>query len=188
MPVLRKYKKNSILYFQGDPKREIFLIKSGRVLVTFKNINDEGESEEILGKGEFFGVRSAIAGMPREETVNCVEDAEILVFSPGEFEGLIKQNPNIGLKILNILSYSLRQIGKEEKKMLTQNAFEDPGNEMFKMGIYFFTQREYDNAIRVWDRFLYFFPNHPQKEEAGEMIEKTKQAKKTGYHPSLNRG
>lgn len=186
MSVLRKYRKDSILYFEGDARREIYLIKSGKVILNYKDITGEVEQNEVLAKGEFFGIRSAVAGVPREESVTCIEPAEILVFNVNEFESLIRQNPAIGLKILKILSYNIRQIGKEEKKIITQNAFEDPGNELYKMGLYFFEQRDYEKAISVWERFKNFFPHHPQLNEANEMIDKTKEAQKTGYHPTKN--
>lgn len=187
MPVLRKYRKDSILYFKGDPKREIFLINSGKVLLTQKSISGDSEVSNVLGRGEFFGIRSAIVGMPREETVTCVEDAQILVFTVRDFENLINSNANVGLKILGILSSNLRQIGKEEKAIISQNSFEDPGNELFKMGLYFYNGKKYDQALSVWGRFAKFFPNHPQLQEAEEMVEKAEKAKKTGYHSSVKK-
>ncbi len=187
MPKLSKYKKDSILYFEGDPKREIFLIKKGAVNVAYRSISGESELNDTLGKGEFFGIKSAIAGFPREETVTSITDSEILVFKIPEFEGLIRQNPSIGLKILKILSYNLRQIGKEEKKIISQNAYEDPGNEVFKMGLYFFNQREYDKAINIWKRFMTYFDGHQDIDEAKDLITKSEEAKKTGYHPTINR-
>ncbi len=185
MPKLIKYRKDSILYFESDTRREIFLVRSGRVIVTYKSISGDAELNETLAKGEFFGIKSAIANFPREETVTCIEDSQILVFSVPEFEALIQQNPAIGLKILKILSANLRQIGKEEKKLVTQNLYEDPGNEVYKMGIYFFNQRSYDKAINVWERFLTFFPDHTDANEVKDMIDKTKEAKETGYHPTI---
>lgn len=184
MPIVRKYKKDSILYFEGDPKREIFLIKEGRVLMTYRNLAGDSELTETLGKGDFIGIRTAIAGVPREETVACLEDAEILAFNPKEFETLLAQTPNIGLKILKILSNNLRSITREEKKMVTQNAFEDPGNELFKMGLYFCNQRYYPKAITVWERFINFFPSHPEVSEAKRLIGETRTAIQTGYHPT----
>lgn len=187
MPILRKYRKDSILYFEGDPKKEIFLIRSGRVVIAYKSISGDAELNETLGKGEFFGTRAAIANIPREETVTCIEDAQVLVFNVKEFEALVRQTPDIGVKILRGLSYNLRQIGREEKKQVTQNSYEDPGNEVFKMGMYFFNQRSYQKAIEVWKRFLVFFPDHPDIMEAQDMIEKTEEALKTGYHPTISK-
>ena len=184
MPIVRKYKKGSILYFEGDPKREIFLIKEGQVVMVYRNLAGDAELNEILRRGDFIGIRNAIAGVPREETVTCVEDAEILAFTPQEFEALLAQTPNIGLKILKILSTNLRSITKEEKKMVTQNAFEDPGNELFKMGLYFFNQKLYSKAITVWERFMHFFPSSSDINEAKKMIHEAQNAMQTGYHPT----
>jgi len=186
MPEIKKYKKDSIVYFKGDPRKEIFLIKEGEVLCESTGFYNE-TIRAILGPGEFFGLKSAIAGYPKEETVNVIEDSIIILFSIKEFENLIKSNPNVGLKILKALSSDLRAIGKEEKRLLTQNIFEDPGNEMVKMGLYFFNKKDYTNALCIWERFKNFFPNHTQIPEVNEYIEKVKEAQKTGYHPVLKK-
>jgi len=187
MPQVKKYRKDSIVYFEGDAGREIFLLKSGKVHMVYRDITGETELSDYLGKGEFFGIKSAITGNLREETVTIIEDSEVLSFQPNEIELLIKQTPAVGLKILRSLSYNLRQITKEEKKLVSQNAFEDPGNEMYKMGMFFFNKREYSKAIQMWERFEKFFPEHTEIPDAREMIKKSKEAIKTGYHPTIER-
>lgn len=193
MPQLKTYRKNSIVYFEGDngknnegPK-EIFLIKEGKVLLTFKNITGDAVENMVIGKGEFFGIRTAITHLPREERATCIEDCEMLIFSIPEFEELVKKTPAIGLKILKMLSFNLRQIGKEEKKLVSQNAFEDPGSELFKMGLYFFNQRAYNKAIQVWNRMKQFYPDHHEIVNAEQMIKSAQEALKTGYHPTITK-
>jgi len=186
MPQIKNYKKDSIVYFRGDQRRDIFLIKEGKVLVESKGLNNEN-IRAILTSGEFFGLKSAIAGFNKEETVTVIEDSVIILFTVLEFENLIKTNPNIGLKILKALSSDLRAIGKEEKRLVTQNIFEDSGNEMIKMGLYFFNKKDYDTALCIWERFKTFFPNHSQIIEVNDYIEKVQEAKKTGYHPVLKK-
>lgn len=187
MPATKKYRKDSIVYFEGDFGKEIFLIKSGKMMINYKDVSGESELTDFLGKGEFFGIKSAITGYSREETVTAVEDSEVLTFSSSEIEALVKQTPAVGLKILRSLSYNLRQITKEEKKLVSQNAFEDPGNEMYKMGLFYFNKREYKKAIQLWERFEQFFPKHTEIPDAREMISKSKEAIKTGYHPTVER-
>ncbi|HCL57421.1 MAG TPA: hypothetical protein DHW82_10495 [Spirochaetia bacterium] len=193
MPSLRKYRSNSIIYFEGDVgkenegAREILLIREGKILLTYKNVTGETVNE-VIGKGEFFGVRSAITRSPREERATCIENCEVLIFEVPEFEELIKKNPPIGLKILRMLSNNLRLITREEKKMITQNTFEDPGTELYKMGLYFFSQRAYSKAIQIWKRLGDTYPDHPEVEPAKEMIQQSEEAIKTGYHPTIKRG
>ena len=67
---LIKYKANSYVIISGDTNNShFFIIQEGKVKIT-KNISGitEESEEEILSKGDFFGVISCMSNFPRIQT------------------------------------------------------------------------------------------------------------------------
>jgi len=71
----RTLKKNQVLFREGDPGDEMFLIRRGTVLVS-KIV--KARVEQLLnrqGPGEFFGEMSLLDGSPRSATIQAETEA-----------------------------------------------------------------------------------------------------------------
>lgn len=62
-----------------------------------------------LGVGDVFGEMSLIDDEPRSATLVADEQTEVALLSRGAFRGQIRQNPDIALKLMQILSGRLRE-------------------------------------------------------------------------------
>jgi CRP/FNR family transcriptional regulator, cyclic AMP receptor protein len=62
-----------------------------------------------LGDGDVFGEMSLIDDEPRSATLSADEHTEVALLSRGEFRALIRQNPDIALRLMKILSGRLRE-------------------------------------------------------------------------------
>ena len=93
--IVRNYKAGSVIYFMGDVGDSIYILKAGLVSLTYHSIETGEEVRENIQKGEFFGVKSALAKRPREETATVLKDAQALVLTTEEFEKLITSNITI---------------------------------------------------------------------------------------------
>ncbi|HRZ65266.1 MAG TPA: cyclic nucleotide-binding domain-containing protein, partial [Spirochaetia bacterium] len=100
MPKVGNYRANSVIYFQGDASDRVFILQSGRVSLNYSDIETGKEVHEIIQTGEFFGVKSALGKYPREENAVVLADAQVLVFSPPEFEVFAQANTRIIMKML----------------------------------------------------------------------------------------
>ena len=81
----RIYKSGSIIYFEGDRSDNIYILKSGRVILTSTKLDTGEEVKEDVRHGEFFGVKSALGKYPREETAQTIGETGVLVLRPAEF-------------------------------------------------------------------------------------------------------
>jgi CRP-like cAMP-binding protein len=61
-----------------------------------------------LGAGDVFGEMSLIDDEPRSATIVADEQTEVGLLSRGDFRAQIRQNPDIALKLMKILSGRLR--------------------------------------------------------------------------------
>jgi CRP-like cAMP-binding protein len=90
----RTLKKNQMLFREGDPGDEMFLVRGGAVIVS-KVV--KGRVEQLLnriGPGEFFGEMSLLDGASRSATVQAETDATLLVLDRKSLNQLIEASPH----------------------------------------------------------------------------------------------
>jgi len=90
----RTLRKNQVLFREGDPGDEMFLICHGTVLVS-KVV--KGKVEQLLnrvGPGEFFGEMSLLDGSPRSATIQAETDTMLLVLDRKSLNQLIEVSPH----------------------------------------------------------------------------------------------
>jgi CRP-like cAMP-binding protein len=100
--------KNAVIFRQGDPGNEMFVIASGRIRLT---IGTEGHEKEValLGPGEFFGELSLLEGAPRSATAQAAEDSTLLAISRDVFAMMVQDDLDIVFRMLNIQGRRLTQ-------------------------------------------------------------------------------
>ena len=130
----RTYKSGSIIYFENDKSEYIYILKSGRVLLTYTKIDTGEEIKEDVRQGEFFGVKSALGKYPREETAQTIGETHVLVLTLADFERLILKNVNVVRKMLRVFSNQLRRIGKTVRTVLGESDSVAPDVELFRIG------------------------------------------------------
>jgi|SRR5436190_3266404 len=87
---------------QGELGREFFVLVDGTADVT-----KDGTKVNALGPGDFFGEIALVAQMPRTATVVATSPVRALVMRDQEFRGLMKDSPEVQLKILEALAERL---------------------------------------------------------------------------------
>jgi CRP-like cAMP-binding protein len=102
---LRKtFKKGEVVFSQGDPANQMFLLKAGRVKLG--KITAEGNeiTLDIRKAGDFLGESMLIEDADYPLTALCLEDTLTCGFTKAAFEKLILENPNTGLQVIKNLS------------------------------------------------------------------------------------
>lgn len=92
--------KGTVLFRQGDPGNDMFVIAEGRVLVTLGAGADSTEIA-VLGRGEFFGELSLLMGAARTATAEAIEDCRLLVISRDVFAMLVQDDLEIVAHMLS---------------------------------------------------------------------------------------
>lgn len=89
----RKLRKGQVLFREGEPGEEMFLVREGAILVS-KAVT--GKVEQVLarfGPGDFFGEMSLFDRSPRSATIQAETDAILLALDRENLDGLMQVNP-----------------------------------------------------------------------------------------------
>ena len=95
-----------VLFVEGESGETMFVIQKGKVRIT-KRIRGHEQVLVELGAGEFFGEMSILNNKPRNATATVIEDAQLLAIDPRTFEGMIKANTEIAVRMIKKLAARL---------------------------------------------------------------------------------
>ena len=83
---------------QGAPGSEFFVLLQGEV-----DVIRDGKQIDTLHAGDFFGEVALVSDHPRNATVRATTPVRALVITSASFLGLLKESPEIQLKVLQAL-------------------------------------------------------------------------------------
>ncbi|OHE17928.1 MAG: hypothetical protein A2X96_11390 [Syntrophobacterales bacterium GWC2_56_13] len=106
---IRTYRKGEIIFAEGSPGQEMYVISSGAVKVTTTKSGKETLLAR-MGTGEFFGEMSLVDAAPRSGTASADEDGTRLVeLDLDRFLYLVQQQPAFALTIMHTLCERIRK-------------------------------------------------------------------------------
>jgi len=100
--------KHHVLFSPGDPCDAIFFIEKGRVRVT--RLSPEGKTVilALLGPGELIG-EAAWECSEHDSYAETLDESRIYQIGRDTFQNFIRQNPEFGLRLIQILGGRLKQ-------------------------------------------------------------------------------
>jgi len=113
----REFKAGTVLFREGDPGVEMYVIQSGKVKVT-RRVGSQEALLAILPEGEFLGEMSIINGQPRSATATVLEDAKLLVLDARTFEAMIRGNAEVAVRMIKKLADRLEQADAQIELLL----------------------------------------------------------------------
>lgn len=102
---------NAVIFHEGEPGKEVYLIHSGRVRVV-GNVDMDGLRQvhpgfSELSEGDVFGELVLFDDQPRSASVHCVMDSELIVIDGPELMSFLDRYPDIAYPIFKELIYIL---------------------------------------------------------------------------------
>jgi CRP/FNR family transcriptional regulator, cyclic AMP receptor protein len=113
----KEFPKGTTLFREGETGKEMFVLQSGRIAIS-KRVRDEEKLLAVLGPGEFFGEMAIISNRPRNATATVSEDAKLLVIDPKTFEGMIRGNAEIAVRMIKKLAERLSEADAQIENLL----------------------------------------------------------------------
>ncbi|MDR0910684.1 MAG: cyclic nucleotide-binding domain-containing protein [Spirochaetaceae bacterium] len=121
--VYRKYPKYSVVFFEGEPGNEFYLIRSGLVRAA-KIVDDKRAMIGMARTGNIFGEAVLFADQPRNYTVIAHEDLEVLTITEDGLMNMLSTTP----KMISHLMYCLAGRVWYASHRLQKLAEKEPGN------------------------------------------------------------
>ncbi len=181
MPIERKFTAGSIIYFDHEIGDSIYILKSGRVDISFIQPETGEKIVKTLAIGEFFGLKSAIINHTRDEIAEAVTDVLTIEFKVPEFESYVSTNVELLKRLLRVLSNQLRNLGIKVNNYLGNNVIYPPNIGLFKIGEYYLNNKQYKQAIQVYERYIKEYPETNLCGEAKYRIQIAQEAISTGF-------
>lgn len=114
------YPAGSMIFREGDPGEEMFIIQSGQVKIT-KKTSDGEKTLVILSEGDFFGEMAVIDKEPRSASAVAQTDTKLIVLNQEVFEATMQSNAHIVKKILRNMSSRLREANKQIANLMLKD-------------------------------------------------------------------
>jgi CRP-like cAMP-binding protein len=102
VPVL-DFKTGDVIFREGDPARELFIIQSGEVEIRLGN-----RILETLPQYSIFGEMALIDNAPRSATAVAVSDVKLVSVGEKQFLFLISNTPHFALNVMRVMARRLR--------------------------------------------------------------------------------
>lgn len=107
-----KFPAGAVIFKEGDPAYEMFIIQKGEVVIS-RRVGEDEQRLAILEKGDFFGEMALLEQYPaRSATATAVSDVEALQLGAVSLESLLRSKPMIALKMLAKLSVRVREANR----------------------------------------------------------------------------
>jgi len=107
----QRYRKSEVIFEQGSAGSEMYLIHSGRVLLSVKRDEAKHVPLIVLNPGDFFGEMALVDDSPRSTTASAVDDdTELIVMDRARFLFMVRQQPEFALSLMHTLCQRLRDM------------------------------------------------------------------------------
>lgn len=103
----REYQKGNILFMQGDQSNHLYIVRYGRVKLYEASKCGRQQIVRILEQGEFFGELSLFRDERHSLNAEALEDTGLCLIPREDFKNLIKDNPEMSLRIMQAMSERL---------------------------------------------------------------------------------
>jgi len=99
----RIYPKNSMVFAEGEPGNELFIIQKGSV--TIAKIVDENEVLlAVLKPGDIFGEMALLEAKPRNASAVAYEECQLLAVNRANFQKMISTQPQLIARLTTLLA------------------------------------------------------------------------------------
>ena len=104
----RSYAAGDVIFREGEPGDELFVIRSGKV-----QIRAGDRVVETLGDHDMFGELALIDDGPRSATAVAASAVELVPVGPKQFLFLVRETPYFALNVMRSLARRLRAETRE---------------------------------------------------------------------------
>ncbi|MCL2805618.1 MAG: cyclic nucleotide-binding domain-containing protein [Treponema sp.] len=124
----RTYSKNSIVFCEGEPGNELFIIQKGSVKIIKITENNE-ILLAVLKSGDIFGEMALLESKPRAAGAVAFEDCQLMAVNKENFQQMIKTQPQLIARLTTLLAERIWLIYRQ----LANTQIHDPLGRMYDM-------------------------------------------------------
>ena len=104
-----EFAPGDVIIREGDHGEEMFIIEEGEVEI-FKSVQGTERVLVTLERGDFFGEMAMLEDEPRSSSARAVTAAKLMRISRELFDDMLRQNPQVAVRMMRKLSRRLREL------------------------------------------------------------------------------
>jgi CRP/FNR family cyclic AMP-dependent transcriptional regulator len=116
----RKFQPGDVIFREGEPGSEAFLLQEGRVRL-LKRVRTVERSLMVLKPGDLFGESALTPGSTRSSTAVALTEGIALALAESTFRTLLSNNPPIAGRVLGQLVRRLRDLEDQIEYMMIRD-------------------------------------------------------------------
>lgn len=103
MIVQRKYPMNTLITKVGTIHQSLIIVSKGKIKVSGYSPEGKEQIMYLLAEGDFFGARNLLHDKESEFNIQAIEDTVVCAIEKNNFQKLLREFPEISLKIMQVL-------------------------------------------------------------------------------------
>ncbi len=141
----RQFKKNQVIYYDGDKGNGLHLIISGRVK-TIKLAEDGRElMTGLYTADEYLGINSVLSNELYTDTATALEDTTLCLIPKEQLENLLNHYPDVGREFIKLLANDIR----EKEEQLMQLAYHSVRKRMAEAMVRLYSQQTDKDGFKI---------------------------------------
>jgi CRP/FNR family transcriptional regulator, polysaccharide utilization system transcription regulator len=102
------YKKNQVIFHEGNRPLGLYCIKKGKVKIFKTGIDGREQIVRLAKNGNLIGYRSFLGEEFYSASASAIEDTELCFIDKNDFFGVLKNNDKLSWKLIQMLTTELR--------------------------------------------------------------------------------
>jgi CRP-like cAMP-binding protein len=114
----KRIKRGTTIFSKGDQGTCLYAVCSGQVKIAVPSGEGKGAVFNLIGPGQIFGEVALLDGGQRTADAVAVKDTELLVIDRRDFIPLVHRDPEIAIKLIEILCGRLRNTSEQVEDVI----------------------------------------------------------------------
>jgi CRP/FNR family cyclic AMP-dependent transcriptional regulator len=110
--------RGATIFAKGDPGSRMFTICKGVVKIGVASVDGHDAVFNLLGRGDIFGEIAILDGGPRSADAVAATDCELLVIEGRDFLPILRTEPELSLKVIEVLCARLRRSSAQAENLM----------------------------------------------------------------------
>lgn len=119
--IRRQYEKGELIILEGSSLEGLIIINRGQVKVFRDTLEGREQILYIFSQGDFFGEKNLLRNEEAAYNVEALERTNICMIKKSDFQKLLREHPDIGIKIMEELCNRLDRLENTIESMGAKN-------------------------------------------------------------------
>jgi CRP-like cAMP-binding protein len=118
--ITRTVNRGATIFAKGDPGSSMFAICKGTVKIGVASVDGHDAILNLLRKGDIFGEIAILDGNLRSADAVATADCELLVIERRDFLPILRSEPELALKFIEVLCERLRRTSLQAETLMVR--------------------------------------------------------------------